>query len=95
MNDNTGKGSELFNLYGEVLQACQPFYEFEARPCTPELKLSPRLEDGLSTHNPANPQDSMAATSYEFLECNDNRNAASNCQRCYERHVRTATSSSY
>jgi hypothetical protein len=62
-NNDTHEGSDLANLYTEVLQICQPFYELPPDPSTPQFQLSPRLEDGLSikrSFGQANPQDPMS-----------------------------------
>jgi hypothetical protein len=66
-NNDTHEGSDLANLYTEVLEICEPFYELPPVPSTPEFQLSPRLEDGLKdgllveiSFEQANPQDPMS-----------------------------------
>jgi hypothetical protein len=66
-NNDTHEGSDLANLYTEVLEICEPFYELPPAPSTPEFHLSPRLDDALEdgllmeiSFGQANPQDPMS-----------------------------------
>mmetsp|Transcript_28552 Transcript_28552/g.69200 ORF Transcript_28552/g.69200 Transcript_28552/m.69200 type:complete len:84 (-) Transcript_28552:197-448(-) len=66
MNNNCHQQQDV---YADILKACQSFYELPRNPYASALKISPRLEDGLSemnSSNRANPQDPvMDAIQYD------------------------------